>query len=276
MKQPAARGTPVSPERIKAWLKEFKFYRTAPDEEAVGSWLSLFSNNHRDLAARILDCVHVVSDEKVLRGYRAGLKQLKGWHSDRRQRRGRWLFVGFGGSGESGQAMLRSFREANDLDQKKFDYLFCGARDLPSQKLTADDHVVFVDDFSGSGHQVCTHWPVLQELIASSATCHLILTAATDRALSRIKTETALSTVVSITLDDTDNVFKCSYFNSVERQIIENYGRKAWSSWPKGYRDCGLVFVLCHKTPNNSIPILHAHNKHWKGLFPRRVPLAGA
>lgn len=276
MKEPAVRGSPVSSARIKAWLKEFRFYRTAPDEDAVKSWLALFSNAHRDLAARILDCVHVVSDEKVLRGYQAALRLLNGWHPDRRRREGRWLFVGFGGSGESGQAMLRSFREANDLEQKRYDYLFCGARDLPSQKLSAQDHVVFVDDFSGSGHQVCTHWPVLQELIGSNAKCHLILTAATERALSRIKNETGLSTVVSIRLNDTDNVFKCSYFNSAEKQIIEKYGRRAWPKWPKGYQDCGLVFVLHHKTPNNSIPILHAHHSGWMGLFPRRVPLAGA
>lgn len=276
MKHPATRGTPISPERIKSWLKEFKFYRTAPDEEAVESWLSLFANSHRDLAARILDCVHVVSDQKILSGYRTALKQLKGWHPDRRKREGRWLFVGFGGSGESGQAMLRSFREANDLEQAKYDYLFCGARDLPSQKLSAEDHVVFVDDFSGSGGQVCRAWPTLQELIGSNATCHLILTAATGRALSRIKQETQLSTMASIKLDDTDNIFECSHFNSTEKTIIANYGKKAWSSWPRGFQNCGLVFVLFHKTPNNSIPILHAYHDRWKGLFPRRVPLVEA
>lgn len=274
MKHPAARGTPISPARIKAWLKEFKFYRTAPDEEAIEAWLSLFANDHRDLAARILDCVHVVSDQKILSGYRNALKQLKGWDPDAKKRKGHWVFVGFGYSGESGQAMLRSFREANDMEQAKYNDLFCGARDLPSRKLTAEDHVVFVDDFSGSGRQVCSAWPTLQELIASEATCHLILTAATENALSEIKEKTKLSALASIKLEDGDNVFKSQYFNPSERNLIEKYGKRAWAAWPRGFRDCGLVFVLSHKTPNNSIPVLHAYHDRWRGLFPRRVPLA--
>src|SRR6266851_3071123 len=101
MKPPAARGTPVSPDRIKAWLKEFKFYRTVPDEDTVEEWLRLFANKHRDVAARILDCVQVVSDAKILGGYRNALKHMKGWDSDPTKRKGRWFFVGFGYSGES-------------------------------------------------------------------------------------------------------------------------------------------------------------------------------
>ena len=69
--------------------------------------------------------------------------------------------------------------------------------------LAAEDHVVFIDDFSGTGRQVSGIWPTLQELIAADAACHLILTAATRKAISEIRQLINLSLTVYLTLDMT-------------------------------------------------------------------------
>ena len=243
--------------------------------EAIRQWLKLFSNADQDIAARLLDCVQVVSEQEIHSGYRRVLGRLRDWDINPVRRRGRWLFVGFGGSGENGQAMLRIFREANQLTSAAYDSLFCGATDLPFKELTGADHVAFIDDFSGTGRQVCLAWPTLQELIAADAACHLILTAATHVAISKIRKLNNLSLVVHFKLQEEDNVFssKCKYFKKAEKLIIETYGKRANRKNPKGFGECGLLFVLSHKTPNNTIPILHAYHNRWHGVFPRYLPL---
>jgi hypothetical protein len=275
MKRPHPRGMRVTPQRTAEWLKVFRFYRHPPNEPEVLRWLSRFSKADRDLAARLLDCVQVVSERETLTGYRNALQQLEGWSTDPDLRNGEWFFVGFGKAGESGQAMVRSFREANQLTPAAYDKFFCSATELPSKKLTAEDHVVFIDDFSGSGRQICTAWPVIQELVASDAICHLVLTSATRTAISKIRILEKVMLTVHIVLEDEDNIFStnCRYCSSHEKSVVEKYGRRADRQHPKGFGNCGLLFVLSHKTPNNTIPILHAYHNGWQGLFPRYVPL---
>lgn len=271
MKQAKPRGTQITKPRITQWLKDFRYYREPPDEDAIHSWIECFAHNDRDLAVRLLDCVQLVSERKIIDGYREALANLKGWDDDSSLRKGRWFFVGFGRSGESGQAMLRQFREANQLSASKHNELFCVTIELPLKYLTAEDHVVFIDDFSGSGKQICDAWPTIQELIASDAKCYLILTSATRQAVEKVKSLANLSLVVDIVLEECDNVFssQCQQFSQAEKLVIEKYGKRADKRNPKGFGNCGLLFVLSHKTPNNTIPILHANHEKWQGLFPR-------
>jgi hypothetical protein len=169
--------------------------------------------------------------------------------------------------------MLRVFREANGLTSTQYDVLFASASDLPSRVFTAKDTIVFVDDFSGTGNQVVRTWPTLQELIASEARCFLILTAATSKAVKRISKDTELKPIVYHELNAKDDVFDktCTHFDTGEKGVIEFYCKKASRRDPRGYGKCGILLVLSHKTPNNSIPILHANSSRWKGLFPRKL-----
>lgn len=271
MRRPLRRGSAISRERKDAWLRRFRFYRQPPDDAAIDGWMARFRVADRDVAARILDCVEVISEEQIQEGYRTALGGLPGWSADPTQRTGRWFFVGFGGAGESGQSMLRPFREANRLTARMHHPLFCSITELPSKMLSHDDNVVFVDDFSGTGKQVVDMWPTIQELVAADAKLYLIVTAATRKAIDKIATETNLDLRVHMTLECGDNVFSpaCSHFSKQDQQTIEKYGKRADGIRPKGFGNCGLLFVLCHKTPNNSIPILHANHDKWRGLFPR-------
>lgn len=274
MKRPHRRGTAISPKRIAEWIEVGRVYRLPPDVAAIRQWLNRFSRGDQDIAARVLDCVQIVSEQEIHLGYRKALEGLRDWDINPARRRGQWLFVGFGGPGESGQAMVRTFREANQLTSRAYDHLFCGATDLLFKGLTAADHIVFIDDFSGTGSQVSSAWPTLQELIAADASCHLILTAATQVAISKIRELNNLSLMVHLNLQEEDNVFskKCKYFKKAEKLIIEKYGKRADRKIPKGFGECGLLFVLSHKTPNNTVPILSAYHDRWHGLFPRYLP----
>jgi hypothetical protein len=56
-----------------------------------------------------------------------------------------------------------------------------------------------------------------------------------------------------------------------DRDNLLPYCDRADKKNPRGFGECGLLYVLCHKTPNNSIPILYANHSQWVGLFPRNL-----
>ena len=256
---------------INDFVSRFAFYRHPPKAEDITRWLGYFSEADRKLAIRLLNNLQLFSEQQIQENYKKGLAQVPGWNPDETQRIGQWFFVGYGRPSESGPAMLRIFREANRLSGRRHDPLFLSISDLPSKKLTAKDTLVFVDDFSGTGKQVIDNWPITKELLASDARVFLILTAATQNALQKIKTETELEVITEKVFKDTDNIFNdiCLLFNTTEKENVLKYCTKADRRKPKGFGDCGLLVVLSHRTPNNSIPILHVNTRNWRGLFPR-------
>jgi hypothetical protein len=261
----------VTADQLADWLARFRYYRRPPSEQDIRAWLDHFAAGDQAVAEKVLDHVTVVSEEEIQRGYRIALEAIPGWNRRRDRRRGEWVFAGFGGPGQSGSDMLRKFREANRLSADRFDYLFSAIGNLASLELTQQDTVVFVDDFSGTGDQVANLWPVHAEL-AGGARSFLILTAATQQAVERILTLDDLDELlVAQVLGTEANVFSEDnlQFTAAERAIILPYCVLSDPRNPTGFGSCGLLFVLSHKTPNNTLPILHANKATWRGLFPR-------
>lgn len=263
----------ASDEQFAAWISRFAGYRQPPTKDVLCKWLSRFKAEHLATAHKVLDAVTVVTEREIHQGYRDGLTALPGWSKNADAREGRWFFVGVGSAGESGPAMLRMFREANGLTSMNWQSYFKMPRELPRLGLTALDNVVFVDDFAGTGRQIVSYWPIMQELVASEASCYLLLTALTEDAERNIRDSTELDVRAPIVLEKAANIFaaECGQFDDTERQALEDYGRIAWAAHPKGFGECGLTLILSHKTPNNTIPILHANHGAWEGPFPRNL-----
>lgn len=260
---------------VQNWLDNFRFYRNPPDRNRVIDWLSQFDEADRPVAEKVLDRIQVVSDEDILVGYRDFLESCDGWSKDPSKRVGRWFFVGFGGSGESGEHMVRLFREANRINSDDYAPLCVYLRELPKLGLTAEDTVVFIDDIAGSGDQACRLWPTIQELMASEARAILLLTAVTYRAEKRIRNETQLELHPKDFLGTDADFFHVDFegFSDDEKAIIARYCEVADKVNPRGYGECALLYVLAHKTPNNCLPIVHAYNTRWRGILPRYTPL---
>lgn len=267
----------ASEAQIAEWLGRFSNYRQPPTRETLLRWIGRFDHAHMNIAHKILDQVVVVSELEIQEGYKRNLEGLPGWSQSAGKRKGRWFFSGVGGAGESGPAMLRLFREANGLTAHRWHNFFVSQVELPRLNLSAHDNVVFVDDFAGTGRQMLEYWPILEELIAAEAKCYLLLTALTARAAKRISNKTEFILQADRTLGREYNVYSAEsgIFSAEEMQILDSYGKAAWQQHPRGFGDCGLCFVLSHKTPNNTIPVLHANHDNWKGLFPRHLIAAG-
>src|SRR5271170_195701 len=112
-------------------------------------------------------------------------------------------------AGESGDSMLHQFRIANNLDGDRFKKLFMSRSDFVSEKLTAEDTVVLLDDFSGTGTQVCNAWTdpavAFGELLAGAGKVYLIVVAASKAARQKITRETSISLMPAHELHEGDN-----------------------------------------------------------------------
>jgi hypothetical protein len=285
VKRPFAPDTPIDAKRYKRWTSRFGSYREGITNVTIEGWLENFEDEDHDLAARVLDTVEFYGQSQIHAAYRQALAGLPDWHKLASKRKGQWRFAAMSGSaGESGDAMLHHFRVANELDTKGFNEFFVSRSDLfrqpmlpenDPQKLGKDDVVVLLDDFSGTGTQVCEAWndPATSfgALLAGVGRVYLILVAVSKAARRKISSETTISLVPAHELHESDDVFsdKCKHFTNADRVKLLHYGKIADKRCPKGFGDCGFVVVFQHRPPNNSIPILHADHSKWTGLFPR-------
>ncbi len=277
MKPPQAPGTSIDYKRKKRWHGHFLHYRYAPTVADIEEWVDQFDVAHRDVGARILDSVEVISRQQIDQAFRQLLAVLPGWNKNPKRRKGRWRFVPYSiSAGESGDVMVACLRQAMGLRGRDYNELFVQPPDLVRQQLKDEDTLVLVDDFAGTGDQASTSWDsFFRELAAEVGTVYLMVVAASKRAQDEIVTRTDLQLIAHFNLDESDNVFsdKCIHFSSQDKATIESYGKKHFPQSPRGYGDCGLLFVLQHDCPSNSIPLLHGSRRDkWQPLFPRTSP----
>lgn len=274
MRQPSPTGTTVDDRRKQTWYDRFLHYRYPPTYDEITGFLKQFGRKHRDVASRLLDSVEVVTRVQIEQAFKTLMQNLPGWHRDKSRRQGEWRFVPYSFSaGESGDQMIAAFRQAMGMKQKHYDALFIHPHKLLDQKLRGDDTVVLVDDFSGSGDQACESWNKLfRELVGGVGTVYLMVVAATTAAQETIKNKTDLQVLCHYSLNASDNFFSedCTHFTHDDKQAILERCTEHFPDEPRGYGECGLLFVLQHDCPNNSIPLLHKPNKNrWVPLFPR-------
>lgn len=269
---PQPRGAAVDMARVSGWLADFAGYRFPINEGRIDRWIKQFEPNDYDLATRLLDCVDFVSQARMIVAFRSFFDICEGWDINPEQRRGKWCFVAYSASaGESGDEMLHLFRLANKLNGRQYNQLFKYKSELVRENLGPSDTVVFVDDFSGTGTQVCNNWPEIQELLPGGPRVYLVLVAAGINACTKIEEETELNIIPNIRLQEHDNIFSphCAHFIGEEKEKLLRYCQVADKRNPRGFGDCGFVIVLAHTCPNDSIPILHSSHANWEGLFRR-------
>lgn len=273
MRNPGGRGRTLDAARLDEWIERFAGYHAHVSRTRINQWLVQFADDHRDLAGRVLDAMEFYRPDHLANAYRSILGRLPGWSRHASQRQGRWRFVPFSTRpGESGDSMLTTFRRANGLTAARFAELFAYKADLLKENLGPEDTVVFVDDFAGTGDQAINAWKEsLGELLPRRPRAFLVLVVAVQQALQRIGAETPLMVRTFRHLHARHSFFadECTYFTKGEKRIILTYCRRADGASPQGYGECGVLVVMAHRCPNNSLPILHARSATFRGLFPR-------
>lgn len=273
MRRPHSPETPIDNRRRSAWRMRFEGYRQGVTDAKLDEWLAQFTKSDRRIAARVLDVVEFISAEEIDAAFRSLLARIPGWHRQKAQRRGEFRFAPFSRTaGESGDAMLHRFRLANGLSERYYNPLFIGRSEIPAARLGRDDSLVFVDDFVGSGKQAVDAWTdIFDELSAGVGHVYLLTVASFVTGAQRVQTETRVDLLSHRPLGTRDSLphTDCSHFSDYEKRRIRHYCNRASPAKPLGFGDCGLVLVLAHQCPNNSLAILHADDNDWMPLFPR-------
>ena len=172
---------------------------------------------------------------------------------------------------------VASISAGNNLDGRQSDEMFIYRSELVSERLTSDDTVVFVDDLTATGKQVCEVWEEhFAELVAGVGRAFLIVVVAGRGARKEIKKNTELRLVAGHELRAKDSLFSedCEYFTAAEKERLLAYSRTANAALPAGFGNCGYVLVFQHRCPNNSVALLHDSNARWSGLFPAMIRAA--
>jgi len=277
MNQPAPRGSKIDNARKKKWHNRFLHYKHPPTPGDIDDWVGQFKKVDKDMAARLLDSVQLVTRMEMELAFRSVMGSLSGWHRNKGKRTGEWRFVPYAvRPGESGDHMMACFRQAMGMRERQYNPLFVHPHQLKGEKLTGNDTVVLIDDFAGTGTQACATWNNLfRELAGGAGTVYLLVVAATVQAQNEIREKTDLQLMTHYNLIGSDSLFsdECFHFTPDEKDVVLRYCKEHFPDKPKGYGDCGLLFVLQHDCPNNTIPILHSYKGNkWVPLFPRTNP----
>lgn len=197
-------------------------------------------------------------------------------------------FIGIGNPSESGTHLLYYFRQENQLPtdlfvhpHELFDYTDSAPRLIEGVK-----HLIFLDDFCGSGRQAETYSKRLLARIREfdeQIKLSYFPLFATTKGLQKVRQRTLFTHVE--TLCELDNSFRAvdadsRYFreqdDSLNREfsatMCERIGTQLEPSAPLGFGNCQLLLGFAHNIPNNTLPIFWSEGQPstpWTPIFRR-------
>ncbi len=203
-------------------------------------------------------------------------------------------FIGIGNPSESGTHLLYYFRQENQLSTQ----LFVQPHELFERNTVAPHliervtHLIFLDDFCGSGTQAKRYSKQLltriREFDEKIQLSYFPLFATTD-GIREVRTKTLFTTVE--TLCEIDNSFRAldadsryfrEFHDSISREfaadMCHQYGTLLEPKHPLGFGGCQLLLGFAHNIPNNTLPIFWSEgqpNKSWTPIFRRYTKGAG-
>lgn len=212
-------------------------------------------------------------------------------------------FVPLGDASESGQLIAYYFRQENDLSKTQFvdpTRLVVRARRgsllrrlleklKPSTYLrlrSQVSHVVFIDDFAGTGHQAFGYAaPIVKKLrkVDPNLRISYLVLATTQAALDYLRSKKIFSSVdAAIVLNESDRCLSPSARIFVNPQVTgiraedalklaRGYGSQlVGRSDALGYGGGGWLVSFHHNTPDNTLPIFwYDGGKSWKWVLRR-------
>jgi hypothetical protein len=208
-------------------------------------------------------------------------------------------FLGLGNPAESGTHLLYYFRQENELRKQLFvDTHQLFDRRMDSKRAQFRDaglrHLVFIDDFCGSGATALdysqTVLPMIKAVAGRSAiplTTTLLFLFGTTSALDDVRTDGEFDRVEAVV--EMDGTYKCfepesRYFKAADplpdrmyaRGFCESYGYNLLPSYPLGFADGQLLIGFHHNVPDNTLPVVWSdEDPSWVAMF-RRYRKLGA
>jgi hypothetical protein len=262
--------------RIEEILRRFGSYQPqGVDRERIRIWLRQFQSEDFDLILRVLENVEFYDLARLHELLRALHKAIRTQaHSDGFRNLENLVFVPIGETAESGQEIIRRYRNVNRTINAKAK--LAQVIELPKLLYEADKTgeklaLVFLDDFIGTGKKVSDYWKqVLSHHIYPNRTMYVGTAVACNIGLRRVEDETPLHVIPVHIVRDRHLINETNQFTPAEKYRIRSYCDEVGNP-PLGIGSLGVMVAFAHGCPNNTLSILRGSKlqRHRRGILPR-------
>jgi hypothetical protein len=267
----AERFCDANDDETSSFVTRFATYQPrAVTRAGVIRWLGQFTEADYPLAFRLLNAIDFYDLARVqalMRELHRAVTDLANGHSCRRI-----MFLPLGRPGDSGQVMMANYRNVNRLDRSRITERV----DLPKLVFEAAKQkqrlaLVFLDDFVGSGRQVCNYWnEMLSQLVGPGPLTILAAPVVTHDGANRIQNNTPIAVVGAHYVPPAAVLSATDRFSDGEKNKLKSYCQRA-GNMPLGFFDMGLLLAFTHGAPNNTLAAIRGSKRQtpWFGILPR-------
>lgn len=240
-------------------------------DEDFNKWIDQFDENDKPSIQRILPYFRYYSSDDVFKLLRVLYKKLVNEYGITESTT---LFVPVGYISKSGAAISYFFRRENNLDETNFVAL----SDLTKRLLCGYTHIVFLDDYIGSGSYMNSikeeYIKVLPQVERDRISFICACVVGYQQGIDKIS-DKCLNVCVADVISYKDQPLHAysTAFSSEEkadiRRILLKYNEPLKPSAPMGFGNIEGLVSFFFATPNNTFPIFWSSENEWFPLFPR-------
>jgi hypothetical protein len=263
-------------ERIAQVVARFGSYQPqAVDREKIRIWLRQFDPQDFDLALRILESVQFYDLPRLLNLLSTLHRAIKANAAAEGFRRNEeFVFLPIGRTGDSGYEIVNRYRNINRLGHTRVTFAqVVELQQILYEAATSDGRkvLVFLDDFVGTGKQVCDFWEdVLSQHVHPSIPMYLGTALACEAGIEVIQQRTPLR-VIAVHIVQRRHLFsQTDLFTPAEKDRLTNvYGQIGNPTL--GVGGLGVLVAFAHGCPNNTLGVLRGskRQRRWRGILPR-------
>lgn len=245
------------------------------------SWLHNFEKKDWDKALNLLINFEYYTINQVIKEYDNQLELIKKSITDKKK-----IYLNSVGKiGKSGASMIYFAKKTKFFINNK-----CKIIDNSEfEKLTSDDILILIDDFSGSGNTISTYYENIKTLIPSGINVFVLTVAFTSKSKNHLEKINIpiFGNIRFPSFQKRGSIFGYPPKAIAMREFafkygnllfdLKNYENKITKLHPLGYDNSQCLIGFEHSIPNNTLPIIWAEkeyningeNRIWQPIFPR-------
>lgn len=234
-------------------------------------WLGQFKNDHLSLALKMAKSILYIGNHSIDSQLRTLGIRIRRHIQRERINLDNVFYVPVGNVGESGLDIAHRYRNVNRMHQRSNQFVHLV--ELPDRLFKQDEKmVVFLDDFIGTGKQVCDYWrDVASQIVPEYIPMCLGVVAAYHDGINRVEDDCPFPVLAVLELGYRHRLLDAGnqVFTDAERRIFQEYCDE-WGNNPLGFGDVGALVSFFHGTPNNAPSLIRGSKKQRprRGLLP--------
>lgn len=259
---------------IKQLESKFSTYGNGITMYDINQFLKQFDNNF-GLGLKLLNNVDYYNETRLNELSRMLLNQLEKYITPSHTLFCPISVLNTGSTHRALDQLRRAYRNKHKSYKKQFGTLH-NMFDMEKYEESEDKlDICFIDQFVGSGHNIAQCWEQVKQFSNDNHKYYVGCNIASNEGIELINSESdgILNVITPQPIPETNKIFNDdnATFTDPEKAILKEYCERVEpkQNMRYGYNNGQFLIVIYHKTPNNTIPILHKSHTEWVSLFPR-------